>query len=123
MTRCHLVSPGTRIGAVNDWPPPPPSPSDRRRSDGAGYAIALVLWAASVIPLGAAFLALLCDTDGDCTAADTNQRRIGLAIAALIWLASGPAAMAASGRRRFVFASVVPFVLAAPLAPYFVAGP
>ena len=108
---------------MNDWPPPQPPRQDRRGSDGGGYAIAFIFWAASVIPLGAAFLSLLCDVDGACTAADTNQRRIGLAIAALLWLASGPVAMAASGKKWFLLASVVPFILAAPLAPYFLAGP
>jgi hypothetical protein len=83
----------------------------------------LTFWAASVIPLGLAFLTLLCDVDGECTAADTSQRRIGLAIAALLWLGSGPVAMVVSGRRWFLLASIVPFVLAAPLLPYFIAGP
>ncbi len=108
---------------MNDWPPPQPPSSDPRRSERAGYAVALLFWAASLFPLGAAFLSLLCDVDGDCTAADTNQRRIGLAIAALLWLASGPVAMAASRKRLFLLASILPFVLAAPLAPYFLAGP
>lgn len=75
------------------------------------------------MPLAAAFLTLLCDVDGECSAADTMQRRAGLAIAAVIWLASGPVAMAVGGRKLFLLASIIPFVLAAPLAPYFIAGP
>lgn len=104
-------------------PPPPPSRPGGDKSTEAGYTIALICWAATVIPLGVAMLTLLCDVDGDCTAADTNQRRAGLAISALIWLASGPAAMAVGGRKMFLLASIIPFVLTAPLAPYFIAGP
>ncbi|MEL7157059.1 MAG: hypothetical protein AAFN30_10715 [Actinomycetota bacterium] len=89
----------------------------------AGVVLAIGCWLAGLVPLLAASLTLLCDIDGECTAADTNQRITGLTITAVVWLASGPLAWLAGRRRWLLAASLVPFVAALPLVPYFIAGP